>query len=124
MKKNLIASLAAAAFVLLIACSNEKKPGVTHLVMMKFKSGASSSQVDAFTEEFKSLEKRIPVITSFTTGLNNSPENLNRGFTHIYVLTFADTAARNEYLVHPEHKKFGEYIGQTGILDEVFVFDY
>jgi len=56
--------------------------------------------------------------------VNNSPEGKNHGFTHAYLLTFEDSKARDTYLPHPEHKKFGDLLGKLGILEDVFVIDY
>jgi len=97
---------------------------VRHLVIFKYKDGASAEQIQAITDSFRQLQQRIPGILTFEYGINNSPEGLNRGLTHVYMLTFADAAARDAYLPHPEHGKFGEMVMQTGILDEVFVIDY
>ena len=44
--------------------------------------------------------------------MNNSPEGKNLGFTHVYMLTFEDAAARDAYLPHPDHAKFGELLGK------------
>jgi len=97
---------------------------VRHVVIFKYKDGATAAQIQQITDGFRALQDRIPGILAFENGVNNSPENLNRGLTHAYVLTFADAAARDAYLPHPEHAKFGELVGGSGILDEVFVFDY
>lgn len=77
-----------------------------------------------FTDVFRALQNTIPGIIGFEHGANNSPENLHRGLTHIYLLTFESVAARDAYLPHPEHKKFGEVIRTMGIVAEVFVVDY
>jgi len=63
-------------------------------------------------------------MTSFEYGVNNSPENLNKGFTHVYLLTFKNAQSRDNYLPHPEHKKFGELLGKLGVLEEPFVVDF
>ncbi|MBX2963122.1 MAG: Dabb family protein [Cyclobacteriaceae bacterium] len=107
-----------------IACTMDRTVGVKHLVMFKFKEGTSQQQIDEFTKEFVSLKDRIPGIVAFDYGVNNSPEKLNNGFTHIYAISFSDNEARDTYLTHPEHEKFTEYAGGTGIIQEVFVLDY
>ena len=68
------------------------------------------------------LEKKITAIKDFEMGTNNSPEGLDKGFTHCFVVTFTDEQGRKEYLPHPEHKKFLELL--KSILDDVFVIDY
>ena len=40
------------------------------------------------------------------------------------MLTFDSVASRDGYLPHPEHKKFGELLGQLGVLEDAFVVDY
>jgi len=39
-------------------------------------------------------------------------------------MTFKNAEARDKYLPHPQHSKFGELLGELEILDEVFVVDY
>jgi hypothetical protein len=95
-----------------------------HIVAFKYKAGATSNQINEITKAFKALPGKIPGITSFEYGVNNSPENLNLGFTHVYLITFENAEARDAYLPHPEHKKFGELLGKLDILDKAFVVDF
>lgn len=97
---------------------------VKHIVVFKYKQSATKEQIAEVTAAFKKLKDKIPGIVSFENGVNNSPEKLNKGFTHIYLLTFKDAAARDAYLPHPEHKKFGELLGKLGVLEEPFVVDF
>jgi hypothetical protein len=97
---------------------------VRHVVIWRFHDGTIEEQITQFTDAFRVLTTTIPDIIAFEHGVNNSPENLNRGLTHIYLLTFESAAARDAYLPHPEHKKFGETIRAMGIVAEVFVLDY
>ncbi len=110
--------------ILLVACIQTKPHGLKHLVILKFKPATTDIQIHEFTLEFTSLKKRIPGILALDYGINNSPENLNKEFRHVYTLTFFDEAARDAYLIHPEHVKFTDYVGETGIVEDVFVFDY
>jgi hypothetical protein len=97
---------------------------VKHIVVFKYKAGATAGQIEEVTEAFKALKGKIPGIISFEYGVNNSPENLNQGFTHVYLVTFENVAARDAYLPHPEHQKFGELLGKLGVLQEAFVVDF
>jgi hypothetical protein len=97
---------------------------VKHVVVFKYKSTATPAQIEEVTKSFKALKDKIPGIVSFEYGTNNSPEGLNKGFTHVYLLTFTDAAARDAYLPHAEHKKFGELLGKLGVLEEPFVVDF
>lgn len=97
---------------------------VRHVVVFKYKPTATPEQIRQVTAAFAALQHSIPGITAFEHGVNNSPENKNLGFTHVYLMTFTDAAARDTYLPHPEHRKFGQLLGQLGILEDAFVVDY
>ena len=101
----------------------QKQP-VRHIVVFKYKPGTTEDQIRQVTQAFRDLKARIPGIIAFEDGVNNSPENKNLGFTHVYVLTFEDVAARDTYLPHPEHKKFGQLLGKLGVVADAFVVDY
>ena len=88
---------------------------VRHLVIFKYKAGATPAQIAQVTAALRQRSRpRFPGITAFEDGVNNSPEGKNLGFTHAYLLTFEGAAARDAYLPHPEHKKFGELLGTLG----------
>lgn len=97
---------------------------VRHVVVFRFTESATPEQIQQVTDEFRSLKDRIPGILAFEHGVNDSPEGHDQGFTHVYLMTFESAAARDTYLPHPEHEKFGEFLRGTGILDGVFVVDY
>ena len=106
------------------ACSTlEHKEGkLRHVVSFKFKPDATEQQVAALIEAFEGLQNEIPQILSFEWGLNNSPEGFDRGMTHVFLLTFENERARDEYLPHPAHKAFGDTHG--GIIEDLVVVDY
>ena len=125
-----IARCLAVAAVLAVSLGNlsmttvAQKQTVRHVVVFKFKPGATEQQIAQVTQAFRGLRSRIPGITAFEDGVNNSPEGKNLGFTHVYLLTFDSIASRDAYLPHPEHKKFGELLGKVGVLEDAFVVDY
>jgi hypothetical protein len=97
---------------------------VRHIVIFKYKDGASADQIQQVTDAFRALQRQIPGIVSFEQGVNNSPEGKNLGFTHVFTLTFENVQARDTYLPHPQHQKFGELLTRLGIMADVFVIDY
>ena len=102
-----------------------QKPGsVRHIVVFKYRKDAAPDRIAQVTKAFGDLKGKIPGITAFEHGINNSPEGKNLGFTHVYQLTFENVAARDAYLPHPEHKKFGDLLGQLKVVEDVFVVDY
>jgi len=97
---------------------------VRHVVVFRFKPDASAEKIRQVTDALVALKDKIPGILAMEHGVNNSPEKLNQGFTHVFQVTFANAAARDAYLPHPAHKAFGTLLGSLGILDGVFVVDY
>ena len=131
MRTALLTSLLAAAAV---ACSTSPvaRPATTplpagavrHVVVFRYKADASPEKIGQITRAFAALKEQIPGVLSFEHGVNNSPEKLNQGYTHVYQLTFTDAAARDAYLIHPAHKAFGALLGSSGVFDGAFVVDY
>jgi hypothetical protein len=93
-----------------------------HVVSFKFKAAASADEIKKVEASFKALKDKIPQIKSLEWGTNVSPEKLNKGFTHCWVLSFTSDKDRDAYLVHADHKAFGESLGP--VLDDVFVIDF
>ncbi len=115
--------LAIAAAVLSGSVSAQSEP-VRHVVVFRYKPGAPAAKIQQVTDAFRALKTTIPGITAYEDGVNNSPEGKNLGFTHVHTLTFASVQARDAYLPHPEHVKFGSLLRSLDILDDAFVVDY
>ena len=54
-------------------------------------------------------------------GPYNSPEGLNDGFTHGFVMTFVSLESRDAYLPHPVHEQAKDVVVPN--LERVIVFD-
>lgn len=93
-----------------------------HAVLFKFKDESSAADVKRVEDAFRALPSKIKEIKAFEWGKNNSPENLNRGFTHCFFVSFASEADRAVYLPHPDHQAFVEVLKPH--LDSVLVIDY
>lgn len=93
-----------------------------HVVLFKFKEGTSAVDIKKVEAAFTALPSKIPAIKGYEWGTNNSPEGLDKGFTHCFFLTFDDEAGRAIYLPHPDHKAFGDVL--TPHLEDVLVLDY
>jgi hypothetical protein len=122
--------LACLALVLMVASSDraesnnqgDKKTMLRHVVNFKFKETSSAADVQKVVDGFRGLKAKIPEIASFEFGTNNSPEGLNDGFTHCFLVTFKSEKDRDAYLPHPAHKAFVEVLKPH--LDKVMVIDY
>ncbi len=102
----------------------ETKPDsvLRHVVLFKFKEDTTKEQLKEFENAFGALKNKIPEILSYEWGLNNSPEGLEKGFTHCFFLTFKSEEDRAVYLPHPDHQAFVSLIGPS--VEDVLVVDY
>jgi len=99
---------------------------ITHVVLLKVRKDVAKSQVDEVFAALARLKGRIPGLLSFSCGPYSSPEGLNKGFTHGFVMMFIDAKSRDVYLPHPEHEKVKALVLAVldGGLDGVVAFDY
>jgi hypothetical protein len=95
---------------------------VRHVVSFKFKKDATPGDIRKVEEAFAALKSKIPQIQSLEWGTNVSGENLDKGFTHMWVLSFADAAAVKAYIDHPDHQAFVKLLKPS--LEEAFVIDF
>ncbi|MFP6893533.1 MAG: Dabb family protein [Opitutales bacterium] len=102
--------------------SNAKVKKIRHIVCFKFKEDAEPATIRKVEQEFAALKGKISGIRSLEWGKNNSPEGLNKGFTHCFIVTFENEKARTAYLPHPDHKAFVSIL--KPILEDVFVIDF
>ncbi len=93
-----------------------------HVVMFKFKESATTADIQKVENAFAALPSKIAAISDFEWGLNNSPEGLDKGFTHVFFVSFNSEADREIYLPHPAHKAFVDVLSPH--LEDVMVMDY
>jgi hypothetical protein len=110
------------ALVMAGVCRADAAEKLNHVVSFKFKSSATAEQIKEVEDAFKALKQKIKEIQTLEWGTNVSPEKLNKGFTHCWVLSFKSEKDRDAYLVHPDHKAFGKIL--SPVLDDVFVIDF
>ena len=94
-----------------------------HVVLFKFKSGSSEETVRSIEKAFHELAVQLPFVTDFEWGRNSSPEKLDKGFAHCFIVTFRNEADRDLYLPHPAHKAFiRDHLDAN--LEDVCVLDF
>lgn len=106
----------------IMGTASAQKKELRHVVMFKFKEGTSATDIKKVEDAFRELPNKIKEIKGYEWGINNSPEKLDYGFTHVFFLTFDSEEGRAAYLPHPDHKAFGKVLGP--FLDKVMVLDY
>lgn len=100
---------------------------VKHIVLFQFKSGITQEEINRVFYELGQLKSWIPAMKNYSYGANCSPEQLNKGFTHGFVMDFNDVKGRNDYVNHPEHNRVALEIILPVLehgFDSVVVLDY
>ena len=93
-----------------------------HVVMFKFSEKAAPASIQKIEAAFVALPQKISEIKGFEWGTNSSPEKLNQGLTHCFILTFTSDKDRDAYLIHPAHKEFEKSLGSN--VEKVTVVDF
>jgi hypothetical protein len=79
-------------------------PRVKHVVLLRFNREMPPEAMTQLLAALDDLRHKVPGLLDVSTGVNSSPEGLAKGFTHGFVMTFADEASRDTYLPHPAHE--------------------
>jgi hypothetical protein len=95
---------------------------VKHVALFKFKEGTTQEYIDQAFEKLLELSESIDGIEDYVSGINNSPEGLNQGYTHGFVMTFSDAAARDAYVANPDHERVKTEV-LPGI-ESIVIFDF
>ena len=95
---------------------------IKHIVLLKFNPATTESQIVGFFKELDGLTHKIPGLNNFIGGRYSSPEGLNQGYTHGFIMSFRDAAARDGYLPHPEHERVKS--GIVPHVDQIVAFDF
>jgi hypothetical protein len=93
-----------------------------HVVLFKFKPEVTKAQVQEVVDAFAALPKKIDTISGFEWGTDVSVEMKSEGFTHCFIVSFADAKARDAYLPHAAHGEFVKLVGPR--IEKVLVFDF
>ncbi|MBD3627174.1 Dabb family protein [Cyclobacterium sp.] len=99
-----------------------EKAMLRHVVLLSFKEDSSQEDIKKVEDAFIALKDKIPQIRDFEWGTNNSPEGLNKGLTHCFLVSFESEEDREIYLPHPDHKAFVEVLSPH--MKDVTVVDY
>ncbi len=102
--------------------NKETEKQLRHVVLFTFKATSSAKSVDSVVKAFNNLYGSVPQVKKMEWGLNMSPEHLDQGFTHCFVLTFSSEKDLASYQLHPAHKAFQTMLKPH--MDKVFVVDY
>ena len=93
-----------------------------HVVLFSFKPDTGDEDLHKIEDAFRSLPDKIEQIHDFEWGTDVSVENIARGYSHCFLLSFLSEEDRDAYLPHPAHKEFGAILRPH--VDSVLVIDY
>jgi len=93
-----------------------------HVVLFKFKAETTQAQITEIEDGFRAMCEKIEAVHGFEWGRDVSVEQRNQGFSHCFIVTFADEAGRDAYLPHPEHRAFVEQLKL--VVEDILVLDY
>lgn len=80
---------------------------IRHCVFVRFRAEIPDTERSAIYAQLADLKSVIDGFLAISYGPNVSPEGLHQGFADGFIIDFVDEAARDAYLVHPDHKAAG-----------------
>lgn len=102
---------------------------ITHIVLFKFKASAGAEKINSISNRFLGLKEQCVTmaqqsyIRKISGGRDNSPEGLQGGLTHAFVVEFESAAERDYYVnLDPVHQAFKKDI--EPFVEKVTVVDF
>ncbi|KAJ5782626.1 hypothetical protein N7457_004400 [Penicillium paradoxum] len=103
---------------------------ITHLVLFQFKSDVAAEAIQAACGRMLDLKDNClhpssqkPYIKSASGGKDNSPEGIQNGITHAFVVEFASAEDRDYYVQSdPVHQGFIKSL--DGLVEKAQVIDF
>ena len=98
---------------------------IRHIVLTKFKQETPEDTIAEIYAALSELTDRLSGAGGFTGGRSESPENMERGYMHGFVIDFDDWAALKDYAENAEHKALGAQLvaNAVGGIDGILVLD-
>ncbi|OCK97770.1 uncharacterized protein K441DRAFT_685414 [Cenococcum geophilum 1.58] len=104
--------------------------GVTHIVLFQFKSSANPEAINDISRRMLALKddcihptSKKPYIKSASGGTDNSPEGIQNGITHAFIVEFESAEDRDYYINDdPAHDEFKKLAGK--VLEKAQVIDF
>lgn len=98
---------------------------IRHIVFIRFKPEISDTNISAIFDELYEIKDKLPGVLSITSGKSESPEQMERGYMHGFVVDFFDWDALQAYQDHPDHKILGGKLVANAVagIDDILVFD-
>ncbi|GAA5142578.1 Dabb family protein [Nocardioides marinquilinus] len=86
---------------------------IRHIVLVRPRADVAPEAWASLMGRLDSVVDALPGAMTFRSGSNVSPEaGMGKGYSEAFVVDFHDAAARDAYLVDPEHVRIGERLVQ------------
>jgi Stress responsive A/B Barrel Domain len=98
---------------------------IRHIVLIRFNPGFAESEIASIFASLHDIRNVLPGVLSITSGRSDSPERIERGYLHGFVVDFADWETLAAYQAHPDHQAVGARLvaNAVGGIDGILVFD-
>lgn len=98
---------------------------IRHIVLTKFKADTDPAEIAAIYAGLAELVSRLPGASGFAGGRSHSPEGIERGYSHGFVIDFASWADLRIYADHPDHQALAARPAAHAIggIDGILVMD-
>jgi Stress responsive A/B Barrel Domain len=98
---------------------------IRHIVLVKFKDTISADTIASIFLDLAAIKQKLKGVLSITSGKSESPEKIERGYLHGFIIDFVDWQALQNYQDHPDHRAVGAMLVESAVggLDGILVFD-
>lgn len=98
---------------------------IRHIVLIRFRDDVSAAAIAAMFAELHEIQHKIAGVLAITAGRSESPEQIERGYMHGFVVDFAGWEVLQAYQDHPAHQALGAQLvaAAAGGKDGILVFD-
>ncbi len=98
---------------------------IRHIVLTKFRPDVTDQAIGTIYKGLADLSEALPGASGFTGGRSKSPEQIERGYMHGFVIDFEDWAALETYQNNETHKALGAQLVENavGSIDGILVLD-
>ncbi|MEM7256105.1 MAG: Dabb family protein [Pseudomonadota bacterium] len=98
---------------------------IRHIVLTKLKPDVSEDQIRIIYDGLSALCEQLPGAQNFTGGRSHSPERIELGYMHGFVIDFDSWDALAQYAENEAHKALGAQLVDHAIggIDGILVLD-
>ena len=98
---------------------------IRHIVLTKFKPDVSEETIKGIYNGLAAVTETLEGAANFTGGRSQSPEQIERGYMHGFVIDFDSWEALQTYTDNESHKALGGQLvaNAVGGIDGILVLD-